>query len=67
MTDGGFFGVTYFLRVECHVQLVTTGCLDMFIGLVVFVIASLDHPLNSALAVSSNPLRIVHDRLIDLK
>jgi len=60
-------GVTYFLRVERHVQFVMTGCLAMFIGLVVFVIASLDHPLNGPLAISSNPLRIVRDRLIDLK
>ena len=60
-------GVTYLLRVERHVQFVLTGCLAMFIGLVVFVIASLDRPLSGPLAIDSKPYQIVRDRLIDLK
>jgi hypothetical protein len=60
-------GVTYLLRVQHTVQFVLTGCLAMFIGLVVFVIASLDRPLNGPLAIDSRPYQIVRDRLIDLK
>ena len=59
--------VTYLLRVEQTVQFVLTGCLAMFIGLVVFVIASLDRPLSGPLAIDSKPYQIVRDRLIDLK
>ena len=60
-------GITYLLRVQHTVQYVLTGCLAMFIGLVVFVIASLDRPLSGPLAIDSKPYRIVRDRLIDLK
>ena len=60
-------GVTYLLRVQRTVQFVLTGCLAMFIGLVVFVIASLDRPLSGPLAIDSKPYGIVRDRLIDLK
>lgn len=60
-------GVTYLLRVERHVQFLMTGCLAMFIGLVVFLIASLDRPLSGPLAIGSKPYEIVRDRLIDLK
>ena len=60
-------GVTYLLRVDRTIQFVLTGCFAMFIGLVVFVIASLDRPLNGPLAIDSKPLQIVRDRLIDLK
>lgn len=60
-------GVTYLLRVHHMVQYVLTGCLAMFIGLVVFVIASLDRPLSGPLAIDSKPYQIVRDRLIDLK
>ena len=59
--------ITYLLRVERTVQFVLTGCLAMFIGLVVFVIASLDRPLSGPLAIDSHPYQIVLDRLIDLK
>lgn len=59
--------VTYLLRVERTVQFVLTACLAMFIGLVVFVIASLDRPLSGPLAIDSRPYQIVRDRLIDLK
>lgn len=59
--------ITYLLRVQHTVQYVLTGCLAMFIGLVVFVIASLDRPLSGPLAIDSKPYQIVLDRLIDLK
>ena len=39
----------------------------MFIGLVVFVIASLDRPLGGPLVIDSHPYQLVLDRLIDLK
>ena len=60
-------GVTYLLRAQRIVQFVLTGCLAMFIGLVVFVIASLDRPLSGPLAIDSHPYEIVLNRLIDLK
>ena len=60
-------GITYLLRVQRTVQFVLTGCLAMFIGLVVFVIASLDRPLSGPLAIDSHPYQMVLDRLIDLK
>jgi hypothetical protein len=60
-------GITYLLQIEPIVQFVLTGCFAMFIGLVVFVIASLDRPLSGPLAVDSRPYRIVRDRLMDLK
>jgi len=64
---GLVLGVTYLLRVHHFVQYILTGCLAMFIGLVVFVIASLDRPLSGPLAIDSRPYQIVRDRLIDLK
>jgi len=60
-------GVTYLLQIERVVQLVLTGFFAMFIGLVVFVIASLDQPLSGPLAIDSHPYQLVLDRLIDLK
>jgi hypothetical protein len=59
--------VTYLLQIERIVQLLLTGFFAMFIGLVVFVIASLDQPLSGPLAIGSRPYQIVLDRLIDLK
>ena len=60
-------GVTYLLRMQRSVHFVLTGCFAMFIGLVIFVIASLDQPLSGPLAIESHPYRLVLDRLIDLK
>ena len=61
-------GVTYLLKIQRSVHMVLTACFAMFIGLVVFVIASLDQPLSGPLAIDSHPyLRLVVDRLIDLK
>ncbi len=60
-------GVTYLLQIERTVQLVLTGFLAMFIGLVVFVIASLDQPLGGPLAIDSHPYQLVLENLIDLK
>jgi hypothetical protein len=59
-------GVTYLLQIERIVQFVLTGFLAMFIGLVVFVIASLDRPLSGPLSIESHPYQLVLDRLINL-
>lgn len=59
--------VTYLLQIDRIVQLVLTAFLAMFIGLVVFVIASLDQPLSGPLAIDSKPYQLVLDNLIDLK
>ena len=58
--------VTYLLKIERVVHIVLIAFLAMFIGLVVFVIASLDQPLSGPLAIDSHPYRLVRDRLIDL-
>jgi hypothetical protein len=59
--------VTYLLQIERKVQVTLTAFLAMFIGLVVFVIASLDQPLSGPLAIDSRPYQLALDRLIDLK
>ncbi len=59
--------VTYLLRMQRSVHFVLTAFFAMFIGLVVFVIASLDQPLSGPLAIDSGPYQLVLDRLIDLK
>jgi hypothetical protein len=59
--------VTYLLKIQPGVHFVLTAFFAMFIGLVVFVIASLDQPLSGPLAIDSRPYQLVLDRLIDLK
>ena len=59
--------VTYLLKIQRGVHFVLTAFFAMFIGLVVFVIASLDQPLSGPLAIDSRPYQLVLDRLIDLK
>jgi hypothetical protein len=59
--------ITYLLEINRKLHFILTGFLSMFIGLVVFVIASLDRPLSGPLAIESRPYRLVLDRLIDLK
>jgi hypothetical protein len=59
--------VTYMLDINRKLHFIMTGFLSMFIGLVVFVIASLDRPLSGPLAIDSHPYQLVLDRLIDLK
>ncbi len=58
--------VTYLLQIERKVQVTLTAFFAMFIGLVVFVIASLDQPLSGPLAINSKPYQLVLDRLINL-
>ncbi|HEX5689994.1 MAG TPA: DUF4239 domain-containing protein [Roseiflexaceae bacterium] len=60
-------GATYLLKIQRGVHLVLTGMLALFIGLVVFVIVSLDQPLSGPLAISPAPYQLVLDRLIDLR
>jgi hypothetical protein len=59
--------VTYPLHINRKLHFIMTGFLSMFIGLIIFVIASLDRPLSGPLAIESRPFQIVLDRLIDLK
>lgn len=60
-------GVTYLLQIDRKVQVTLTAFFAMFIGLVVFVITSLDQPLSGPLAINSQPYQLVLDRLINLK
>jgi hypothetical protein len=60
-------GVTYLLQIQRTIQLVLTAFFAMFIGLVVFVIASLDQPLSGPLAIDSRPYELILNRLMDLK
>lgn len=50
--------VTYLLKMQRIVHFVLTGFFAMFIGLVVFVITSLDQPLSGPLAIDSGPYRL---------
>jgi hypothetical protein len=59
--------VTYLLEINRKLHFILTGFLSMFIGLIVFVIASLDRPLSGPLAIGPRPYQLVLDRLIDLK
>ncbi len=59
--------VTYLLQIDRRVQVTLTAFFAMFIGLVVFVIASLDQPLSGPLAIDSQPYQLVLDGLINLK
>ena len=59
--------VTYLLQIERKVQVTLTAFFAMFMGLVVFVIASLDQPLSGPLAIDSGPYQLVLDRQIGLK
>src|ERR1043166_6959975 len=59
--------VTYLLDIDRKLHFVMTIFLSMFIGLIVFVIASLDRPLSGPLAIDSHPYQLILDRLIDLK
>lgn len=59
--------VTYLLKIQRGVHLVLTALLALFVGLVIFVIASLDNPLSGPLAISSDPYRLVLERLMDLR
>ena len=47
--------VTYLLKMQRVVHFVLTGFFAMFIGLVVFVITSLDQPLSGPLAIDPGP------------
>jgi len=59
--------VTYLLDINRKIHFIMTGFMSMFIGLIIFVIASLDRPLSGPLAIDSHPYQLVLDRLIDLK
>jgi amino acid transporter len=56
-------GVTYLLKIQTVIQVLLTGFLAAFIGLVVFVMAGMDSPLTGPLALSSGPYEIVLDRM----
>ena len=57
---------TYFLEIDRKLHFIMTGVLSMFIGLIVFVIASLDRPISGPLSISPRPFEILLERLIDL-
>jgi vacuolar-type H+-ATPase subunit I/STV1 len=60
-------GVTYLLKIQPRVHQVLTAMFALFVGLVIFVIASLDQPLSGPLMISPEPYQVVLDRLIDLR
>lgn len=59
--------VTYLLKINTGVQVALTAFLATFIGLVVFVMASLDSPLTGPLAINPSAYKVIQDRLINLK
>jgi len=52
-------GVTYLLKIQSVIQILLTGFLAAFMGLVVFVMGGMDSPLTGPLALSSEPYEIV--------
>lgn len=56
-------GVTYLLKIEPVIQILLTGFLAAFIGLVVFVMAGMDSPLTGPLALSPSPYEITLQRM----
>jgi len=54
----------WLLDMELHVHLILGGMLAFFIGLVVFIIAAMDHPLRGTVSISSGALQSVYDSLM---
>lgn len=63
---GPFLSITatYFLIIEGFVQIVLTGFLGAFIGMVVFVIAGLNQPLRGPLGVTPSAYQLVLTQLM---
>ncbi len=53
--------------VETHrlrIHLVMAGIIAVFVGLLIFTIASIDHPYAGAISVSSEPFADLFDQLM---
>ena len=59
--------VTYLLKIERPTHILLTAFLALFVGLVVFVIYSLDNPMGGPLAIEASHYQIVLDRLVNLR
>jgi hypothetical protein len=51
----------WLLDMELHVHLILGGVLSLFIGLVIFIIAALDHPFRGTVSISADALRSIYD------
>ncbi len=54
----------WLLDMEMHVHLILGGVLSLFIGLVIFIIAAMDHPFRGTVSISADALRSVYDSLM---
>ncbi len=54
----------WLLDMEMHVHLILGGVLSLFIGLVIFIIAAMDHPFRGTVSISAEALRSVYDSLM---
>ncbi len=64
---GAFIGLSsaFFFKVEdARLHLIELLLLAVFIGLVIFMILSLDRPFRGDLGISSEPYRLVYDQLM---
>jgi hypothetical protein len=52
------------LEMEIHVHLILGAALSMFLGLVIFLIAAMDHPFRGEVSVTPAPLRQVYETLM---
>lgn len=60
--------VTYFYDIEDQkLHLILTGTLGTFIGLMVFLTATLDNPFRGQVSVSPDSYQLIRENLIDLK
>jgi hypothetical protein len=56
---------TYFFRVvEFKLHAILVGLLAAFIGIVIFMILSLDRPFRGDLGISSAPYQLVYEQLM---
>ena len=54
----------WLLDMELHVHLILGGVMSLFIGLVIFIIAAMDHPFRGTVSISADALRSVYDSLM---
>lgn len=54
----------WLLDMEIHVHLILGGVLALFIGLVIFIIAAMDHPFRGTVSISADALASVYDSLM---
>jgi hypothetical protein len=60
---GGFFHIVllWLLDMEMHVHLMLSGLLACFIGILIFLIAELDHPFRGEVSSGPGPFQLIFE------